>query len=154
MSSPFTKRFAMPFLALAAISGGSFLATATFHYTRDNPARAAEVAKAEPTKAPAPEIVAPANDLSAAFRSVHNAVKDAVVNINIAKKYETPRIPQNMPEEFRRFFGPDAFPDIPGRSGHGQPFPTAPLLAGGDLPSGSRHTHRTSPPQWRVGWPH
>jgi hypothetical protein len=91
MSSTSTKTFAWPLVAAIAIAGGSFLGTVELSRTPVANAQSAQVLPvqaetAKPTPQPQSEAVAPASDLSRAFRTVHNALKDAVVNINVTKK--------------------------------------------------------------------
>ncbi len=77
------KKLLWPGIASMAIAGGSYFGSLATHnvVAADSPA-----ATARPTAEPHSDTVAPAEDLSRAFRSVHNALKDAVVNIQIVKK--------------------------------------------------------------------
>jgi serine protease Do len=78
------KSFFWPLIAAIAITGGSYLGTIELQHKSAFGDTTAQTAK--PTPEPKTETVAPANDLSKAFRSVHNALKDAVVNIHVTKK--------------------------------------------------------------------
>jgi serine protease Do len=78
------KSFFWPLIAAIAISGGSYLGTLELQHNTVRADTTAQTAK--PTPEPKTETVAPANDLSRAFRTVHNALKDAVVNIHVTKK--------------------------------------------------------------------
>ena len=71
-------------IAAASIATGSYFGTMSLSSQHALGDTASQTAKQ--TTTPQPETVAPANELSRAFRSVHNALKDAVVNINITKK--------------------------------------------------------------------
>jgi len=82
MASP--KKILWPFVAAIAIAGGSYFGS--FALTHSSAIADSPAATARPTPAPQSETVAPAEDLSRAFRTVHNALKDAVVNISIVKK--------------------------------------------------------------------
>jgi serine protease Do len=99
MTAP--KKILWPFVAAIAIAGGSYFGS--FALTHSIAAAESPSATARPTPAPQSETVAPAEDLSRAFRTVHNALKDAVVNISIVKKVnvaENPyhiRIPEGFP---------------------------------------------------------
>ena len=54
------RRFVSPLLVVAAMAGGSYLATSTLYHFHDTTAVAADAGgKAEPTKTPQPELVAP-----------------------------------------------------------------------------------------------
>ena len=74
------RRWVWPMVAAAAIAGGSYFGS--MGWSRGVLAQA----PARPTPAPQMEAVAPAQDLSRAFRTVHEAMKDAVVNINVTKR--------------------------------------------------------------------
>jgi len=94
--SSVTHRYVYPLLAAMAIAGGSWL-----YSSKD----AAFAQTAQPAPQPNVEVVAPAADLSKAFRSVHDALKDAVVNINIVKTASAPDAA--LPEQFRGMLPPD-----------------------------------------------
>jgi serine protease Do len=120
------KKFVWPMVAAAAIVGGSYLGTVEFNRGSVLAETAAQTAK--PTPAPQVETVAPANDLSRAFRSVHNAMKDSVVNIRVKGKAlggaaRRGRLPENfrLPEGFELPPGfEDALPEGRGvRLGNG-----------------------------------
>jgi len=108
-----TKRnFLWPFVAALAIAGGSYLGTVELGHSPA--ARAADITAqtAKPTPAPHSDTIAPAADLSRAFRAVHNAVQDAVVNINITKKAEVAGdFRMQIPEQFRNMLPPGIDPD-------------------------------------------
>jgi serine protease Do len=120
-----------PLVAAVAIAGGSYFGASEL--TRSAPAQAAAPAQtARPTPEPRTDVVAPASDLARAFRSVHSALKDAVVNINVTKKPAAQMIgPRGrartpIPEQFRNmlppgfdFDSPDAAPESPGGTGSG-----------------------------------
>src|SRR4051812_42118429 len=95
-----TKRqIIMPVLAAAVVATGSFFGLARFNHSA-----LAETSK--PTPTPQLEVVAPASDLSRAFRAVHESMKDAVVNINVAKHTHGGNAEFNVPEQFRGMLPP------------------------------------------------
>jgi len=58
------------------------------------------------------ETVAPAQDLSRAFRAVHESLQDAVVNLNVTKK----AVAQEMPEQLRGMLPPGMEDQLRSRS--------------------------------------
>jgi serine protease Do len=92
-------------IAAASIATGSYFGTLTLNHSN-----AAFAQTAKQTEEPQAAVVAPAADLSHAFRTVHNAVKDAVVNIDISKKVDAPMGGgidlNNLPDEFKRMLPP------------------------------------------------
>jgi serine protease Do len=121
MPSTLSKKFAWPLVAAIAIAGGSFLGTVELSRTPAANAQSAQVLPvqaetAKPTPEPRTDAVAPASDLSRAFRTVHNALKDAVVNINVSKKASglaagNSRLRMQVPPQFRNMIPPDMDPD-------------------------------------------
>jgi len=110
------KPLVWPLVAALAIAGGSYFGTVEF--TRGTPAFAASPQQeqtAKPTPQPQQEAVAPASELSRAFRTVHHALQDAVVNINVVKKGSGAaagnRARMQIPPEMRRLLPPDMDPD-------------------------------------------
>ena len=97
-----TRKFMWPMVAAAAIAGGSYFGQ--MQWCR---AAIAQAAPARPTPAPQVEAVAPAQDLSRAFRAVHDALQDAVVNINVTK-HATAQGSLQIPDELRNML-PDQF---------------------------------------------
>ncbi len=97
-------RFFWPILASLAIAGGSYFGGVALNHG----AVAADTAQtAKPTPQPQSSTVAPANDLSRAFRAVHESLKDAVVNINVTKHGSTEGNAQmDIPEQFRGMLPP------------------------------------------------
>jgi serine protease Do len=78
------KKIVWPVVAAVAIATGSYFGSLGLMHSvavAESPA-----ATAKPTPEPHTEAVAPAKELSLAFRNVHHALKDAVVNIQIVKK--------------------------------------------------------------------
>lgn len=72
----------------------------------------AEVATAKPAAEIPPATVAAASELSKAFRSVHDALKNAVVNIDISRKIPAGNVGRNrLPEDLRRMLPPELIPD-------------------------------------------
>jgi serine protease Do len=96
-------------IAAASIATGSYFGTLSLNQSH------AFAQSAKPTQQPQPEAVAPATDLSHAFRTVHNAVKDAVVNIDISKKVDVAMgggiDMNNLPDELKRMLPPGFQPD-------------------------------------------
>ncbi len=82
------KKVLWPTVAAIAIAGGSYFGSLGLNH--NFAAAESPAATARPTPAPHSEAVAPAEDLSRAFRSVHNALKDAVVNIQVVQKIQRP----------------------------------------------------------------
>jgi len=110
------KPFVWPLVAALAIAGGSYFGTVEF--TRGTPAVAASPQQeqtAKPTPQPQTEAVAPASELSRAFRTVHHALQDAVVNINVVKKGSGPaaggRARLQLPPQFRNMIPPEMDPE-------------------------------------------
>ncbi len=110
MKSP--QRFVWSAVAAAAIATGSYFGSLTLNHTNsafaDNPSQTAKQ-----TEQPQAAVIAPANDLSHAFRTVHNAIKDAVVNIDIVKKVDVASVggmgginPNDLPDQLRRLLPP------------------------------------------------
>jgi serine protease Do len=95
-----TRRFVWPLVASLAIAGGSYFGTQTWS------AHAAETG--QPAPAPAAGAVAPAADLSRAFRAVHESLQNAVVNINVVKTSSgtSPELKLDIPEQFRDMLPP------------------------------------------------
>jgi serine protease Do len=78
------KKLVWPVVAAIAIAGGSYFGSLGLTHSvaaADSPA-----ATAKPTPEPHTETVAPAKELSLAFRNVHHVLENAVVNIQIVKK--------------------------------------------------------------------
>ncbi|HUO10006.1 MAG TPA: Do family serine endopeptidase [Phycisphaerae bacterium] len=103
MTSP--TKFVWPLVAAIAIAGGSYFGSLALNHSiasAESPA-----ATARPTPSPALENISAAQDLSRNFREVHNAMKDAVVNISIVKKSPA----SNFHSRIRI---PDGFPLPPG----------------------------------------
>ena len=91
LKKPLTKQIVWPLIAGLAIGAGSFFGASEMLQSRQLFAQT-PAQTAHPTPEPRSETVAPATDLGRAFRAVHTAVKDAVVNINVVKKSAaTPR---------------------------------------------------------------
>ncbi len=93
-------------IAAASIATGSYFGTLTLNHSN-----AAFAQSAKQTDQPQPEAVAPANDLSHAFRTVHDSVKDAVVNIDISKKMDVASMGggldmNDLPDELKRMLPP------------------------------------------------
>ncbi len=90
-------------VAAAAIMGGSYVGVTQLAHTNSV---LAETAK--PTPTPPVEVIAPATDLSRAFRTVHDAMKDAVVNINVAKRSNmgNGNVRMMIPDELRGMLPP------------------------------------------------
>jgi len=108
--------FVWPLVAALAIAGGSYFGSVEL--THPNAAVAAspqQEQSAKPTPEPRQEAVAPASELSRAFRTVHNALQDAVVNINVVKKGNAQanvgRLRMQVPPQFRDMIPPDINPD-------------------------------------------
>jgi hypothetical protein len=78
MNRKYTHKAILSAVAASAIVGASYLGIRSGHNVY------AETAV--PTPTPKVEAVAPVVDLSRGFRAVHEAMKDAVVNINVAKR--------------------------------------------------------------------
>ena len=95
---PISRRFVWPLIAAIAIAGGSYFGTSQWA------ARAADT----PQAAPPVVALAPAADLSRVFRSVHNALKDAVVNIDVTKTVSPASAGPDMdiPQQFRDMLPP------------------------------------------------
>ena len=95
-----SRRFVWPMVAALAIAGGSY-----FFTQEGMPHAYAQTAK--PAAPVAVESIAPASDLSRAFRTVHDALQDAVVNINVTKR-ATPagNLQFNVPDQFRGMLPP------------------------------------------------
>ena len=100
------SRFVWPLIAALAIGAGSYFGSVEL--THPNVAMAQGTAQtARPTPAPREETVAPASDLSRAFRAVHEAMQDAVVTINISKHPAANEDPQGrVPDELRNMLPP------------------------------------------------
>lgn len=96
-----TRRLVWPMVAAVALAGGSYLGQMEW----SRPATAQAVAPARPTPAPQMEAVAPAADLSRAFRAVHESLKDAVVNINVVKQSRAQQS-LDIPEQLRGMLPP------------------------------------------------
>jgi serine protease Do len=111
------RRFVWPLVAAVAIAGGSFFGAAEL--SRPMPAFGQNQAQtAKPTQTPQSSAVAPASDLSRAFRTVHDALKDAVVNINVTKKpvamgngRGNGNMRMQIPQQFRDMLPPGVDPD-------------------------------------------
>jgi serine protease Do len=102
MTSP--TKFVWPLVAAIAIAGGSYFGSLTLNHSvasAESPA-----ATARPTPTPSSDSISTAQDLSRNFREVHNALKDAVVNISVVKKVAVTnarnriRIPEGFPPGF------------------------------------------------------
>ncbi len=107
-------------VASALAAGSYFGGTALYH--SNSSARADGTATAKPTAPIAPEAVSSLNDLSRAFRTVHDSIKDAVVNIHTVRSVNVAaRDNDQIPEELRKMFPPGMVPMIPdqpeGRNG-------------------------------------
>ncbi|HVS70205.1 MAG TPA: Do family serine endopeptidase [Phycisphaerae bacterium] len=100
-------------VAAMAVATGSYFGTLTLNGSHVFAQGQSQTAK--PTEQPQPEAVAPASDLSRAFRAVHNSMKDAVVNIDITKKVSGAEMGgidmNNLPKEFRQMLPPGFQPD-------------------------------------------
>jgi serine protease Do len=96
--SPISRRFAWPLIAAIALAGGSYFGTQAWTV------RGADTA--QPAAAVVP--VAAAADLSKVFRSVHDSIKDAVVNINVVKRASAASSDMrlNIPDQFRDMLPP------------------------------------------------
>lgn len=113
------QKLAWPLVAAVAITGGSYLGTielnrGTSALAQQAPVQQVQAQSARPTPQPQSEAVAPATDLSRAFRTVHNALKDSVVNINVVKKRTTAgnlRTRIQIPPQFRDMLPPGLDPD-------------------------------------------
>ncbi len=105
------KRFVWPLLAALAIGGGSYFGGNALMHSPAAMAQA-QAQTAKPTPTPQTDTVAPASDLSKAFRAVHDSLKDAVVNIHVVKKPlamgGNGRVQQRVqiPEQFRDMLPP------------------------------------------------
>jgi serine protease Do len=93
-----SSRWVWPLVAAMAIAGGAYFGTEAWT------AHAADTAQ----PAAAVAALAPAADLSKVFRSVHDSIKDAVVNINVVKRASTASsdFRLNVPEQFRDMLPP------------------------------------------------
>ncbi len=97
MTSP--KKFVWPMVAAVAIAGGSYLGS--FAVNHNVASAESPAATAKPTPTPTHDI-STAEDLSRNFREVHNALKDAVVNISVSKKMEgNGRTRMRLPQGFQ-----------------------------------------------------
>jgi serine protease Do len=97
--SSIKPRFVWPIVAALALAGGTYFGA--FSGT------SLQAQTAKPTQEPEVTTVAPAVDLSKAFRAVHESLKDAVVNINISKQAvasDDQRL--DIPEQFRGMLPP------------------------------------------------
>ena len=94
------RRFVWPMMAAAAIAGGSYFGT-----VESGRVAVAQGAPGRPTPVPQVDTVAPAQDLSRAFRAVHDSLKDAVVNINVTKRAADAGNMQ-IPDEMRGMLPP------------------------------------------------
>ena len=119
---------------LAACLGTGFLAfsrTGPWSSLRAAEAQAEAATTAKPTPAVQPEATSALQDLSRAFRSVHSAIKDAVVNIDTSSR--KPIAVHGMsPDDLRRILPPgfDVGPeDAPAPASRGTP-PLHPLGTG------------------------
>ena len=109
MTSP--KKFVWPMVAAVAIAGGSYLGS--FAVNHNVASAESPAATAKPTPTPTHDI-STAEDLSRNFREVHNALKDAVVNISVSKKEASAHTRLRLPPGFQLppGFGPnDMQPD-------------------------------------------
>jgi serine protease Do len=101
-------KWVLSVLAAASIAAGSYFGTLTLNSSHSAFAQG-QAQSAKQTEQPQPEAVAPASDLSRAFRTVHNAMKDAVVNIDVSKKVNVAMGGldlNNLPEQFRDMLPP------------------------------------------------
>ena len=92
------KKFVWPVVAAVAIASGSYFGSFALNH---NVASAESTsATAKPTPTPSHDI-STAQDLSRNFREVHNALKDAVVNISVSKKEASVRTRMRLPLGFQ-----------------------------------------------------
>ena len=91
------KKFVWPMVAVA-IAGGSYLGS--FAVNHNVASAESPVATAKPTPTPTHDI-STAEDLSRNFREVHNALKDAVVNISVSKKEASAHTRLRLPPGFQ-----------------------------------------------------
>jgi serine protease Do len=107
------RKFVWPVVASLAITGSVYLGAGPW------PGR---LSASEPEKpqvaAVAAQGLASAMELSKAFRAVHDAVKDTVVNINMSKKVSVAKMPR-IPDEMRKMLPPGFEFGEPDSSGHG-----------------------------------
>ena len=103
------KKIVWPVVAAVAIATGSYFGS--LGLTHSVAVAESPAATAKPTPEPHTETVAPAKELSLAFRNVHHALKDAVVNIQIVKKeaVQGGRVHVQLPPGFSM---PPGFPGL------------------------------------------
>jgi serine protease Do len=105
--SPISRRFVWPLVAAIALTGGVYFGTQAWTV------RGADAG--QPTAAVVP--LAQAADLSKVFRSVHDSIKDAVVNINVVKRAATASsdLRLQIPDQFRDMLPPGFEDQLRGR---------------------------------------
>jgi serine protease Do len=97
----------------AALAVGTYLGGATL-LNSSGTVWGASGGSAKATPSVQAEAVAPLADLSRAFRTVDNAVKDAVVNIRVVGTRKAGALPQmHIPDELRKMLPPGMEPLIP-----------------------------------------
>lgn len=112
MNRPMSTWKLLSLLAIVAAPVGYWM----FSDSRVNPSQAYAQQAAQATQARTqldPNLIAPAEQLSKAFREVAKSVKPSVVSIkslverrSVAQRRDMRGLPQGLPPEFERFFGP------------------------------------------------
>jgi len=119
------RKLAWPMIAVVAIAGGAYFGTVWAPWSGTAVHADAAVETAKPTPPVQPEASATVAELSRAFRTVHNAIKDAVVNIDTTRKMPVAtKGHTQLPDDIRKMLPPgfefnapdEDTPSLPGGS--------------------------------------